>query len=126
MTRSRIRSRDGVTYSVSAGNSNRDACSYSPARTPAALTIGSTTSSDARSSFSNWGNCVDWFAPGSGITSANMNGGSLSLSGTSMSSPHVAGAAALYLQTNTGAQPGTVRTAIANQLTQGVVTSSRS
>ena len=117
---------DGVTYAVSAGNSNKDACNYSPARTPTALTIGSTTSSDARSSFSNWGNCVDWFAPGSGITSANMNGGSLSLSGTSMSSPHVAGAAALYLQTSTGAQPGTVRTAIASQLTQGVVTSSRS
>ncbi|MGH2837125.1 MAG: S8 family serine peptidase, partial [Thermoleophilaceae bacterium] len=117
---------DGVTYSVSAGNSNRDACNYSPARTANALTIGSTTSSDARSSFSNWGNCVDWFAPGSGITSANMNGGTLTLSGTSMSSPHVAGAAALYLDADPGLSPSELRTEVFNDLTLGVVTSSRS
>ena len=117
---------DGVTYSVSAGNSNRDACGYSPARTAAALTMGSTTSTDARSSFSNWGNCVDWFAPGSSITSANMNGGSLTLSGTSMSAPHTAGAAALYLQGRLTDSPAQVRSALASALTTGVVTGSNS
>ena len=117
---------DGVTYSVSAGNSNRDACGYSPARTFDALTIGSTTSSDARSSFSNYGSCVDWFAPGSSITSANMNGGSLTLSGTSMSSPHTAGAAALWLQGHLTDTPDQVRSALAGALTTGVVTSSNS
>ena len=68
---------DGVTYAIAAGNSNANACNYSPARTAAALTIGATTSTDARSSFSNYGSCVDWFAPGSSITSARIaTGGS--------------------------------------------------
>ena len=117
---------DGVTYAVAAGNSNANACNYSPARTAAALTIGSTTSTDTRSSFSNYGSCVDWFAPGSSITSANMNGGSLTISGTSMASPHAAGAAALYLQGNPTASPATVRSALAAELTTGVVRSSNS
>jgi subtilisin family serine protease len=117
---------DGVTYSVSAGNSKRNACNYSPARTPDALTIGATGQTDARASFSNYGSCVDWFAPGVGITSANMSGGSLSLSGTSMSSPHVAGAAALYLQGVPGALPADVRTAMFDALTKNVVTNSNS
>jgi aqualysin 1 len=115
---------DGVTYSISAGNSNANACNYSPARTPSALTIGATTSTDARASYSNYGSCVDWFAPGSSITSANMTGGSLTLSGTSMASPHTTGAAALYLQGNPTATPATVRSALAANLTLGVVTSS--
>ena len=117
---------DGVTYAVAAGNSNANACNYSPARTAAALTIGSTTSTDTRSSFSNYGSCVDWFAPGSSITSANMNGGSLTISGTSMASPHTAGAAALYLQGNPTASPSTVRSNLAGALTTGVVKSSNS
>ena len=117
---------DGVTYSVAAGNSNRDACNYSPARTAAALTMGATTSTDARSSFSNWGSCVDWFAPGSSITSANMNGGSVSFSGTSMSAPHTAGAAALYLQGHLTDLPAQVRSALASALTTGVVSGSSS
>ena len=114
----------GVSYALSAGNSNANACNYSPARTAAALTIGATTSTDTRASYSNYGSCVDWFAPGSSITSANMTGGSLSLSGTSMAAPHVAGAAALYLQGNPGASPTAVRSYLASQLTTGVVKSS--
>jgi len=115
---------DGVTYAVAAGNSSANACNYSPARTPTALTVGATTSTDARASYSNYGNCVDWFAPGSSITSANMTGGSVVMSGTSMASPHTAGAAALYLQGNPTATPATVRSALAANLTLGVVTSS--
>jgi len=117
---------DGVTYSVSAGNSNANACNYSPARTPNALTIGATGSNDARASFSNYGSCVDWFAPGVNILSAYGTGdtATATLSGTSMSSPHNTGAAALYLQGNPTATPATVRSALASNLTLGVVTSS--
>jgi aqualysin 1 len=118
---------DGVTYAIAAGNSNANACNYSPARTAAALTIGATTSSDARSSFSNYGSCVDWFAPGSSITSIDIaSGGSAAWSGTSMATPHTTGAAALYLQGNPSASPATVRSALASQLTTGVVTNSLS
>jgi len=115
----------GVTYAVAAGNSNADACNYSPARAAAAITVGSTTSSDARSSFSNFGTCVDIFAPGSSITSAwyTSNTATNTISGTSMASPHVAGVAALYLQNNTTASPATVRNAIVNSATSGRLTS---
>jgi subtilisin family serine protease len=87
----------GVVYAVSAGNASTDACTRSPASTPEALTTGSTTSSDTRSSFSNYGTCVDLFAPGSSITSAwiGSNSATRTISGTSMASPHVAGVAAL-------------------------------
>ena len=115
---------DGVTYSIAAGNSGRDACNYSPARTPTALTIGATDSTDTRASWSNYGNCVDWFAPGVNITSARFGGGSTTMSGTSMAAPHNAGAAALYLETNPTASPATVRSAMASALTTGVVKSS--
>jgi hypothetical protein len=113
----------GVTYAVAAGNSSAVACNYSPARVANALTVGATTSADGRSSFSNYGTCLDIFAPGSSITSAWYTGNSAtaSLNGTSMASPHVAGAAALYLQTNPGAAPSTVRTALVNAATSGRV-----
>ncbi len=114
---------DGVTYAVAAGNENTNACNGSPSRVGAALTVGSTTSTDARSSFSNYGSCLDIFAPGSSITSAWHTGTSATntISGTSMATPHVAGVAALYLQGNPSASPATVGNAITSTATTGVV-----
>ena len=121
----------GVATAIAAGNGNRggrqqDACGYSPARVAEGMTIGSTTSTDAKSSWSNYGPCVDFFAPGSSITSAGhtSNTSIVSMSGTSMASPHVAGVAALYLQGNPGASPQQVRDVLYAATTKGVVTSS--
>ncbi|HEX7118003.1 MAG TPA: S8 family peptidase [Longimicrobiales bacterium] len=111
----------GVTYAIAAGNSNANACNFSPARAPSALTVGATTQSDARASFSNFGSCVDLFAPGSGITSAWIGGDTdtNTISGTSMASPHVAGVAALFLDVNPSASPATVNNAILSTATTG-------
>ena len=113
----------GVAIAVAAGNSNVDACGTSPARAASAITVGSTTSSDARSSFSNFGPCLDLFAPGSGILSAwiNSDTSTATLSGTSMASPHVAGVAALYKQANPSASASTIRNAIVNNATTNVI-----
>ncbi len=115
---------DGVTYAIAAGNSNANACNYSPARVANAITVGSTTSSDARSSFSNYGSCLDIFAPGSSITSSwsTSDTATNTISGTSMAAPHVAGVAALYLETSPGASPATVGSAIISNATLNHVT----
>ena len=121
----------GVATAIAAGNGNRggrqqDACGYSPARVASAMTIGATTQSDAKTSWSNYGACVDWFAPGYQITSAGItsNTATATMSGTSMASPHVAGVAALYLQGNPGASSQQVRDALYAATTKGIVTSS--
>jgi subtilisin family serine protease len=122
---------DGVATAVAAGNGNQggraqDACKYSPARVAQAMTVGATTRTDVKTSWSNYGTCVDWFAPGSGITSAWIGSGNSetsTISGTSMASPHTAGAAALYLQSNPGASAEAVRDALYANTTKGVVTS---
>jgi subtilisin family serine protease len=122
----------GVGTAVAAGNGNQggraqDACKYSPARVPQAMTIGATTKTDSKTSWSNYGSCVDWFAPGAGITAAWIGSGNTetnTISGTSMASPHTAGVAALYLQSNPGADAQTVRDALYAKTTKGKVTSS--
>ncbi|MBM0237255.1 S8 family serine peptidase [Micromonospora sp. ATA32] len=116
----------GVTYGLAAGNdSGADACNTSPARTAEAITVGSTTSTDARSSFSNIGTCLDIFAPGSSITSAwnSSDTASNTISGTSMATPHVVGAAALVASANPSWTPQQVRDYLVNNATSNVVTS---
>ncbi len=115
---------DGVTFVVAAGNSNADACAYSPARAPSAITVGATTSTDARASYSNYGSCLDIFAPGTAITSAwyTSTTATNTISGTSMAAPHVAGVAALLLETDTAATPATITSRLLAQATPGKVT----
>jgi subtilisin family serine protease len=113
----------GVTWVVAAGNSNTNASSFSPARVTQAITVGATTSTDARASYSNYGAVVDLFAPGSGITSAWRTSDTATYrgDGTSFASPHVAGAAALYLSANTTATPAQVESSLVGRATTGVV-----
>ncbi|MFD7226265.1 S8 family peptidase [Streptomyces sp. NPDC059892] len=113
----------GVTYAVAAGNSGANAQNYSPARVADAITVGATTSTDARASYSNFGARVDLFAPGSAITSAwnTSDTATSSISGTSMATPHVAGAAAVYLAGHPTATPAQVAAALVNGATNGVV-----
>ncbi|MBL0176375.1 MAG: S8 family serine peptidase [Ignavibacteria bacterium] len=113
----------GVVYAVAAGNNGAVACNYSPASAPTALTVGATGSNDARASFSNYGSCVDLFAPGVGITSSTMTGTNTyaSWNGTSMATPHVAGVAAIYLSANPTATPAQVMSALIGNATSGVL-----
>ena len=113
----------GVFYAVAAGNSDTDACTQSPAGAELAYTVGATTSSDSRASFSNFGTCVDIFAPGQDITSAwhTSSTATNTISGTSMASPQVAGAAALYLEENPGFTPSDLADALSANATSGVL-----
>ncbi|XP_038079208.1 aqualysin-1-like [Patiria miniata] len=113
----------GYTVSVVAGNDNSNACNVSPANVPGALTTAASTSSDSRSYASNYGSCVDLFAPGYNIVSASYSSdtGSLTMSGSSMACAHVTGACAVYLGSNPGSSPSTVHSAIVNAATNGVI-----
>jgi subtilisin family serine protease len=115
-------SNSGVFVAVAAGNSNSDACNYSPASAAAAFTTASSESTDARRTTSNYGSCVDGYAPGGSITSTWINSGTNTISGSSMASPHVAGVAALYKATYGNASSATIDTWIKNNATAGVIT----
>ncbi|WP_244292776.1 S8 family serine peptidase [[Micrococcus luteus] ATCC 49442] len=114
---------DGVTALVAAGNSAADACGSSPARLPAAVTVAASDSADRQASFSNFGSCVDLYAPGVGIVSAAYTSttATASMSGTSMATPHVAGAAAVLLSHSPGLTPAQVASALASNATAGVI-----
>jgi subtilisin family serine protease len=117
-------SNSGVFVAVAAGNSNANACNYSPASASAAFTTAASTSSDARASYSNYGSCVDGYAPGSSIRSAwhTSNTATNTISGTSMASPHVAGVAALYKATYGNAASSTIDSWIKNNATTNRIT----
>ncbi len=125
---------DGISVVIAAGNGTdndfraADACSFSPGRVAEAMTMGATTSKDLKASFSNYGPCVDWFAPGASITSAYdwTDTASATMNGTSMATPHTAGVAALYLERYSTAAPTAVRNALYAATTKGIVKASRS
>jgi len=115
----------GVVFVVAAGNSTDNACSYSPASVPEAITVAASDKSDVSANFTNYGSCVDVYAPGVSITSAGINGNSstATMSGTSMASPHTAGVVALLLQKTPSASPAAIASQLINNATRGVITS---
>ena len=116
---------DGVIMAVAAGNSNANACNYSPARAANAITVGATERTDVRASYSNFGSCIDIFAPGTSITSAWINSATAinTISGTSMASPHVAGVAAALLSANPTFTPADISSMLRSSATPNVVLS---
>ncbi|MEU1213183.1 S8 family peptidase [Streptomyces sp. NPDC005790] len=112
----------GTLPVVAAGNENQDACDVSPARADGAFAVGASDDQDRQATFSNWGTCVSLYAPGVDIVSANLGGGSTTLSGTSMASPHVAGAVALYREQHPDATPQEISDRLTAQATPDVLT----
>jgi subtilisin family serine protease len=112
----------GVFLAVAAGNSNANACNSSPSGAANVTSVAASTSTDAKASFSNWGSCTHLYAPGQSITSTWLNGGTNTISGTSMASPHVTGVAALYKATFGDASFSTIRTWLTTNATSGVIT----
>jgi serine protease len=118
----------GIVVVVCAGNYNENACGTTPAHAAAAITVGSTTSTDARSSFSNFGSCVNIWAPGSSISSAGAGSDSeiKRMSGTSMATPHVAGAAAVLLTSRPSSSPATIRSRLLSAAQTGAISGLKS
>src|SRR6266700_2364374 len=112
----------GVFLAVAAGNDNVDACTESPSGAPSVFTVAASEKTDAKASYSNWGTCVEAYAPGSAIKSTFLAGTTMSLSGTSMATPHVVGVAALYKATNGNQPSGTVANWLITNATSGVIT----
>jgi subtilisin family serine protease len=115
---------DGITYAIASGNNSADACNFSPARVSEAITVNASTQTDARPSFSNFGSCTDIFAPGENITSDWNTSDTATniMTGTSMATPHVAGAAALILGATPGATPAQVWSTMLANATPNKVT----
>jgi subtilisin family serine protease len=112
----------GVFLAVAAGNDNVDACTESPSGAPNVFTVAASEKTDAKASYSNWGTCVEVYAPGSSIKSTYLAGTTMTLSGTSMATPHVVGVAALYKATNGDQPSATVANWIISNATTGVIT----
>jgi len=118
----------GVSFAIAAGNENGNACNTSPARVPEAITVAASDANDVRASFSNYGSCLDIFAPGLNITSAwnTASNATRTISGTSMASPHTAGVAARYLAANPDKTPAEVEAALKNNAVAGRISSAGS
>ncbi len=112
----------GVTFAIAAGNSSADAAGFSPARVTEAITVAASDDADGQASFSNFGSVVDIYAPGVDITSSWNDGATNTISGTSMATPHVAGAAALFLASNPDATPDDVAAGLSGAATPDKIT----